>query len=132
MGYSYNHGIVTPMKGPSLVAFRLTGMNTSPCVIEDQCRAGFVRSATIASGVVTVQLELPYPPAIVTCNPSYSSASATTDIITARPRVNGYNATTGVLLIDLSNDNETATPAAAAPAAADELNVVVFFRRYTA
>ena len=132
MGFSYNHGVVTPMKGPVLVAFRLSGMNVASCTIEDQCKAGFVASAAIATGVITVQLAAPYPPAIVACTTSYSSLSATADIITARPRLNGYNATTGQLTIDLSNDNETATPAAAAPAAADELNVIAVFRRYTA
>jgi hypothetical protein len=132
MGHQYNHGLVTSMKGPAIEAFRLTGMNVAACTIEDQCKSGLVASAAILTGVVTVQFSLPYPPAIVACTVSYSSLSALDDIITARPRLNGYNAATGQLIIDLSNDDDVTSPAAATPAASDELNVIAVFRRYTA
>lgn len=129
--HSYNHGVVTSMKGPAIEAFRITGMHTSPCTVADQCKANLVASVTIATGVVTVQLNQPYPPALVACFTQYGSASATEDIITARPREAGYTASTGVLLIDLSNDDDVADPVAASPAAADELHVMAIFRRYT-
>lgn len=129
--HSYNHGIVTSMKGPAIEAFRVTGMNASPCTVADQCKANLVSAVTIAAGVVTVQLNQPYPPAVVACFTQYGSASATDDIIVARPREAGYTASTGQLVIDLSNDDDVAEPVAASPGAADELHVMVVFRRYT-
>lgn len=129
--HAYNHGLVTSMKGPAIEAVRITGLNSSPCTIAEQCRSNFVLSATIASGVVTIQLNLPYPPALIGCWPAVSSDDATTDIITARYDAASYNATAGTLVINLSNDDDAGAPAAASPSATDELHVLMLFRRYT-
>jgi hypothetical protein len=131
MGHSYNHGLVTSMKGAAFEAIRITGMNTSPCTISEQCASGFVSSATIAAGVVTLQFAAPYPPKMVVCIPGYSSDDAVTDIITARVDSGSYNATTGQLVINLSNDDDAGAPIAASPAAADELHLFMVFKRYT-
>lgn len=130
MGHSYNHGMVTSMKGPAIEAFRVSAMNTSPCTIEEQCAAGVVSAVTISSGLVTVQLVAPYPPKLVICIPDYTGTSTTTDIISARYVENSYNATTGQFKIALSNDDDSGAPIAASPAAADELHVLCVFRRY--
>jgi hypothetical protein len=130
MGHSYNHGMVTSMKGPAFEAFRVSAMDASPCTIEEQCASGVVSAVTIASGLVTVQLVAPYPPKLVICQPTYTGTSTTTDIITARYVENSYDATAGTLQIALSNDDDSGAPAAASPAADDELHVFCIFRRY--
>jgi hypothetical protein len=127
--HSYNHGLVTSGKGVALESFRITAMNTSPCTVEEQFDANLVASVTISTGVVTVQFNKPYPPKC-TATAGYSSASATDDIVTARVRKAGYSATAGTLIIDLSNDDDAGDPAAASPAADDELTVHCAFTRY--
>ena len=129
--HSLNHGLTTAMKGVEIEAFRVGDMNSSPCTVDDQAKSNLVSAVTISSGVVTVQFTKPYPPALVACLTQYGSASATDDIITARPREAGYDATDGTLTIDLSNDDDSGAPAAASPGADDELHVLCVFRRYT-
>lgn len=129
MGHSYNHGLVTSMKGPALEAVRITGMNTSPCTIQEQGAAGLVASATIAAGIVTVQLALPYPPKLIICHPYVSGSNATQAVIYARFVQGSYNATTGQFQVALSNAPGP-TPTAATPAAADELHLLLIFKRY--
>lgn len=132
MGHSYNHGLVTSLKGAAFEAVRFTAMNASPITIEEQCGSGLVASATIASGLVTVQLAMPYPPGVVVVIPAYTGTSPTTDIISARYVENSYSASTGQFQIALSNDDDAGAPVAASPAATDELHIAMVFRRYTA
>lgn len=131
MGYSYNHGLVTAMKGAAIQAARITGLNSSPCTVAEQANAGFISSATISSGVVTLQLEAPYPPGLVIALAQVSSDDATTDIITARVDAGGYDATAGTLIINLSDDDDSGAPIAASPSSTDELHVLMVFKRYT-
>jgi len=131
MGHSYNHGLVTSTKGAAIEICRVTGMNTSPCTIEEQLGSGVVSSVTISSGLVTVQLAAPYPPRLGVCIPGYTGATTTTDIISARYVQNSYNATTGQFTVALSNDDDSGAPAAASPAAAEELHLLMVFGRYS-
>lgn len=130
MGHSYNHGLVTSMKGAAFEAVRVSGMNTANCTIEEQGASGLFSAVTIASGLLTFQMRGPYPPKLIVCIPAYSGTSTTTDIITARYVENSYNATTGQFQIALSNDDDSGAPAAASPAAADELHVFLVMGRY--
>lgn len=131
MGHSYNHGMVTSGKGMAFEACKITVMNTANCTIDEQASSGFVESAAIASGLVTVQLAGPYPPRLVACIPAYSGASTTADIVTARYVDNSYDATNGTLQIALSNDDDSGAPAAGSPGATDELHLLMVFCRYT-
>ncbi len=132
MGHSYNHGLVTSMKGAAIEAFRVTDMDSSPCTVAEQCASGLVSSVTISSGLVTVQLAAPYPPRLVICQPTYSGTTTTTDIITARYVEDSYDPDAGTFDIALSNDDDSGAPAAGSPAAADELHVLLIMRRYSA
>lgn len=129
MGHAYNHGLVTSMKGAAIESARITGMNTANCTIAEQCAAGVIKSVAIAAGVVTVTLNGPYPPKLVTVLPSYSVASPSGAYIFARYIHGSYNATAGTFRVAVSST--PATPAAASPAAADELHLVMIFKRYT-
>lgn len=132
MGHSYNHGMVTSGKGMAFEAVRIVGMDTSPCTVDEQASSGLVDSVTISSGLVTVQLAGPYPPRLVACIPAYSTASTTTDIITASYVTDSYDADAGTLQIALSNDDDSGAPIAASPGATDELHLLMVFCRYTA
>src|SRR5262245_51368288 len=128
--HSYNHGIVTSAKGLALESVTITGMDSASCTVDEEFNSNLVDSVSIASGVVTIQLNMPYPPRC-TAIVGYSSAAATTDIITPRVKTDGYNATTGQLVVNLSNDDDSGAPAAASPGAADELTVFLMCGRYT-
>lgn len=131
MGHSYNHGLVTSGKGLTIEAVRITDLDTADCTVDEQASSGFVASAAIATGIVTVQLAGPYPPRMVVCIPKISTATATEDIITARYVEDSYDADAGTFEIALSNDDDSGAPAAASPTADNELHVIMMFCRYT-
>jgi hypothetical protein len=132
MGYSYNHGLVTPMKGPAIVSAKVTGLDGATQTIADQCRAGFYTAVTKgATGVYTFQLSLPYPPALVACHPSISNADGITDIRIPAYKTGSYNATTGQFIVLVMNDDDVGAPVLADGSATDELHVTCVFRRYT-
>lgn len=137
MGHSYNHGLVTSMKGAALEAIRITGLNGAPgasatVTIAEQCGAGLVSSVLhTATGTYTLQLSQPYPPKVVIVSPEMSNADGTTDILTAAYKSNSYNATTGQLVIVVMNDDDSGAPVLADGGATDELHVFMIFRRYT-
>lgn len=130
MGHSYNHGLVTSMKGAAIEAVRIVGMDDATPSVDEGCGAGLVDSVALAAGVVTVQLAAPYPPKLIVCIPSYSAAAATTDIITARYVTDSYDETAGTFQIALSNDDDAGAPIAASPGATDELHLLLVFGRY--
>jgi hypothetical protein len=128
--HSYNHGIVTSAKGLALESVTITGMDASPCTVDEQFNSNLVDEVTISTGVVSIQLNAPYPPRCKAIA-GYTSALATTDIITPRVKSDGYDADTGILTVYLSNDDDSGAPVAASPAAADELTVFLMCGRYT-
>src|SRR5512138_2307498 len=131
MGHAYNNGLHTSSKGFTVDAVRVTGLTVglgSLCTIAEDCKSGLIQSVThTATGVYTFQLSVPYPPKVVNINPKLSAAAANSAVLTARYQNASYNATTGQFIVNVTN----ATPAAADPAAADELHVEMNFNRYT-
>lgn len=132
MGHSYNHGLVTSMKGAAIEAVRITDLDSASNTIAEQSASGFVASSAIDTGVVTVQLAAPYPPRLVVCIPKMSGASATEDILTARYVEDSYDADAGTFEIAISNDDDSGAPIAGSPSSANELHVLMMFCRYTA
>jgi hypothetical protein len=131
MGHSYNHGLVTSMKGAAIEAVRIVDLDEAlGATIVEQSAAGFVASAVADTGIVTVQLAAPYPPRLVVCIPKMSTANATTDIITASYVEDSYDSEAGTFEVALMNDDDSGAPAAASPAATDELHILMVFCRY--
>lgn len=131
MGHSYNHGLVTSMKGAAIEAVRITGLDSADNTIADQSAAGFVASSAIDTGIVTVQLAAPYPPRLVVCLPKLSRADATEDILTASYVEDSYDPDAGTFDIAISNDDDSGAPIAGSPTATNELHVLMIFCRYT-
>jgi hypothetical protein len=131
MGHSYNHGMVTSMKGAAIEAVRITNLDAADNDIADQSASGLVASSAISSGLVTVQLAAPYPPRLVVCIPSLSGVSTTTDLGFARYVDDSYDADAGTFEIALSNDDDAGAPAALSPSATLELHILMVFCRYT-
>lgn len=130
--HSYNHGLVTSMKGPALEAVRVTGLNNATCTVAEQCRSGFIKSVTkTGTGEYTFTLSLPYPPAIIICIPKINQAAVTDDILTARYDAASYSASAGTFVVHVANDDDSGAPVAADGGATDELHVLMMFRRYT-
>lgn len=128
MGHSYNNGLHTSSKGITYDRIRVTGLNTTPCTIAEDCKAGLISGVTKgATGVYTFQLTAPFPPKVVEITAQLSSAAATSAILTARYQNASYNPTTGQFIVNVCN----ATPAAADGGAADEMHVSMAFNRYT-
>lgn len=132
MGHSYNNGLHTSSKGITYDAVRITGLNTTPCTIAEDCKSGLVASVTKAvTGTVVLQLSQPYPPKIVICLPNVSNADGTTDLLFAKYKTGGYDATAGTVTIFLENDDDSGAPVLADGSASDELHVLMAFNRYT-
>lgn len=132
MGHSYNNGLHTTSKGITVDAVRITGLDGATQTIAEDCKSGLVTGCTSgATGVFVLQLSKPYPPKIVICQPTLSSAAGITDLF-ARYDSDGYDATAGTITIRVSDDDGDGTPALAAGAATDELHVLMMFNRYTA
>lgn len=128
MGHSYNNGLHTSSKGITYDRVRVTGLNTTPCTIAEDCKSGLIASVTKgATGVYTFQLTAPYPPKVVEISATLSSAAANSAILVARYQNGSYSPTTGQFTINVSN----ATPAAADGGASDEMHVKLAFNRYT-
>lgn len=136
MGHSYNHGLVTSLKGAAIEAIRITGLDGAPgasatVTIAEQCNAGLVSSVLHTdTGIYTLQFSAPYPPKILICIPECSQADGTTDLIHAAYKSGSYNATTGQLIIFLENDDDSGAPVLVDGGATDELHVLMMFRRY--
>lgn len=137
MGHSYNHGLVTSLKGAALEAIRVTGLNGAPgasatVTIAEQCSSGFVSSVLhTATGIYTLQFAAPYPPRLVVAHADCTNANGTTDLIFAQVKSASYNATTGQLIVFLMNDDDSGAPVLVDGGATDELHVTMIFRRYT-
>jgi hypothetical protein len=131
MGHSYNYGMVTSSKGVTYEAVRVTGLNASPCVIEEDCKAGLISGVTTTvAGEYIFQMTAPYPPKLVVCFPQLSADATTEDILVARYKHNSYDSTTGRFTVLISNDDDAGAPVAGTPAAANELHVLMSFNRY--
>jgi hypothetical protein len=134
MGYSYNHGLVTPNKGIALVAARVSDLHVSTgenCTL-DEDGSGFINAVEHdASGVYIVKLKGPYPPRLVAGFVQLSAAATTTDLLTARLDSGSYDADTGWLTINVSNDDDSGAPLAADGLETDELHLILVFARYT-
>lgn len=132
MGHSYNNGLHTSSKGITFDAVRITGLNTTPCTIAEDCKAGLVASVTKAvTGTVVLQLSKPYPPKLVICQPTVTNVNGTTASIQAEYKQAGYDATNGTLTIFLQNDDAVGVPVLIDGAAGQELHVLMAFNRYT-
>lgn len=132
MGHSYNNGLHTTSKGITVDALRVTGLDTSPCTIAEDCKSGLVSGVTKGeTGTYTFQLTKPYPPKLVLCHPDISCAAVTTDILTARYKDNSYDSTAGTFVVFVSNDDDSGAPVAADGASTNELHVFLMFNRYT-
>lgn len=136
MGHSYNHGLVTSLKGAAIEAIRITALSTAPGVgvtatVAEQCNSGFVSSVKHeATGTYVLQLAAPYPPKLVVCHADCSQADGITDLRFAQYKSASYNATTGQLTILVMNDDDAGAPVLADGGATDELHVTMIFRRY--
>lgn len=132
MGHSYNNGLHTTSKGITVDAIRITGLNTTPCTIAEDCKSGLVSGVTRAvTGEYVLQLTAPFPPKLVICQPQMSGTTTTTDLLHARYKESSYNATTGQLTILVSDDDDVTTPIAANGSATNELHVFMMFNRYS-
>lgn len=132
MGHSYNNGLHTTSKGITYDAVRVTGLNTTPCTIAEDCKSGLISGVTKAvTGEYVFQLTAPYPPKLVICHPLLSGTSTITDLLFARYKDASYNATTGQFTVLVSNDDDAGAPIAADALAANELHVLMAFNRYT-
>lgn len=137
--HSYNHGLVTSTKGLAIEAAKITALDvaagtgsTHYCTVAEQGNSNLIAHVEHTStGIYTVQLNLPYPPALVICIPSISSTSATTDLIHARYTDGSYSATAGTFEIELINDDDSGAGVAVAGGSANELHLLMMFRRYT-
>jgi hypothetical protein len=137
--HSYNHGLVTSTKGLAIEAAKITTLDvaagsgsTHYCTIAEQGNSNLIASVEHTStGVYTVTLNKPYPPALVLCIPAISSTSATTDLIHARYTDASYNSTTGTFTIQLINDDDSGAGVEVAGGSANELHLLMMFRRYT-
>lgn len=136
MGYSYNHGLVTPMKGASIVACTVTGLDASDgddCTIADQGSSGQLASVEHdATGVYIVKFAAPYPTRVIAGFSQIQHATGTTDLLHARLDAAGYDEDTGWLTINVSNDDDSGAPVAANGGATDELHLFLVTARYTA
>lgn len=130
--HSYNYGLKTSGKGEIFESFKVAiGAAGAPGTIT-QAAANLVQSVTGgtgagATGTYTVQFNAPYPPSLITCIPHVSAAAANSAYRNARYKQGSYNATTGQLVIFVSD----ATPAAADPASGDHIYVTLTFEQYT-
>lgn len=131
MGHIFGYGMNTASKGITVDGVRVTGLTVATgqlCTIAEDAKAGLVASVThTATGVYTVQLTTPFPPKVVGIRVQLSCAAANSAILIARYQDASYNATTGQFIINVTN----ATPAAADPAATNELMIEMLFNRYT-
>lgn len=131
MGHAYNNGLHTTSKGITYDSVRVTGLtvaNGQLCTIAEDAKSGLIASVThTGTGVYTFQLSVPFPPKVVEIRPVLSAAAANSAILVARYQDASYNATTGQFIINVTN----ATPAAADPAATNELMVHMAFNRYS-
>jgi hypothetical protein len=136
--HSYNHGLVTSSKGAAIEFVKLTGLNVAPGatstsnLVVNDIRSGVINYARhTATGVITVQLSLPYPPSLPICLCDMSNADGITDLLHPTYRSNSYNATTGQFIVQITNDDDVGAGVLAAGGATDELHLVLAFRRYT-
>jgi len=131
MGHSYNNGLHTTSKGVTYDVIRVTGLtvaNGQLCTIAEDVKSGLVASVThTGTGVYTFQLSAPFPPKYAQIRAQLSCAAANSAILNARYQDASYNATTGQFIVNVTNN----TPAAADPAATNELMVEMSFNRYT-
>lgn len=127
--HSYNHGVVTPCKGYVTAAFIVAiGATGAPGTV-DELSANLIASVTRNSaGLYTVQLNKPYPPRLVYCQPSVAVAGGTTALDGSYVR-NSYSATNGTFQFVISEND--GTPAAVDPANGDAVMVNLVFGRYT-
>ena len=140
MGFhSYNHGLVTSTKGLAIEAAKITALDvaggsgsTHYCTVAEQGNSNLIQYVEHTStGVYTVQLNKPYPHAMVACLPAISSVSATTDLIHPRYTDASYSATTGQFTIQLIDDDDSGAGVAVAGGSANELHLLMMFKRYT-
>lgn len=130
MGHSYNHGMVTSSKGMAIEFAKITGLNSATQTVDDG-RSGLLLSCAKGStGVYTFTLNKPYPYDLLVCVPSISSTSATTDLIHARYKDASYSNSAGTFEVHLINDDDSGAGVAVDGLAANELHLVMVFRRY--
>jgi hypothetical protein len=129
MGNSLNHGLTTSAKGMSIQSVRITGLNVASPTVAEDCRSGIISSISkTGTGVYQIQLATPWAPRLIACLCDLSTANGAGALLRARYRQASYNSTTGQFIIDISS----AVPAAADGGAADELHLIMTFRRYGA
>lgn len=129
--HSYNHGLVTSSKGMAIEFIKITGLDGATQTVDDG-HSNLVLSCTKGStGVYTITLNKPYPPALLAIVPAISSTSPTTDLIHPRYTDSSYSATAGTFEIHLINDDDSGAGVAVDGLAANILSVVVVFQRYT-
>lgn len=137
MSYSYNHGMVTPLKGVAISAVKITELDAAATSVGENCtiaqaNAGFVSSVEHdATGVYIIKLAAPYPPALLLCHPVISNADGTTDLKHATYQSASYVPSTGWLTINVSNDDDSGAPVLIDGLATDELHVLLMFTRYS-
>lgn len=131
MGYSYNHGMVTPMKGCAFLALQLTDLDVAggeDVTIAEDGNAGMVASVEHdATGIYIFQMAAPYPPTLIACFPVISNADGATDLRFATYESGSYDAATGQFIVNVSDDDDTTAPVLADPAATDEMHVLLVF-----
>ena len=130
--HQWTNGLHTASKGITFDAVRVTDLDEAPgaavaCTIAEDCKAGLISQVIhSATGTYDFYLTKPYPPKLVTCEPSIDCAAANSALLRARYKQGSYDPTTGKFTILVSN----ATPAAADGSATDSLHVSLSFNRY--
>jgi hypothetical protein len=130
MGHAYNYGMVGSSKGLAVETLRLVCTDGSGTLsVAEDGKAGLVSAVTRnAQGDYTVQLAKPYPPKIVTIQGEASTAGKTTASVNVRYKTASYDATAGTFSFFTSDGAGTS---AVDPANAQEIHLLVIFRRYT-
>lgn len=133
MGHSYNHGLVTSSKGLAIEFVKISALNVANgqnCTVDDG-RSGLVlKCVHTSTGIYTLTLNKPYPPKLLMANVGITSTSPTTDLIFARVTEGSYNAATGVLEIELINDDDSGAGVAVDGSATNQIHAILVFNRY--
>ena len=129
MGFSYNNGQVTPMKGTATVGCYVTfGASGAVAALVDKGKSGFFALCVkTATGRYTFTVNSPLPASVVNVIPKLSLAASGDANRDAKYIEGSYSASAGTFEIDVRD----ATPALADPVNGSALHVEVTFQRYT-
>lgn len=129
--YSCNHGMVSPLKGCIITAFRITiGATGAVASVDDEGKSNFVSGVTRnSSGIYTVQLNQPYPASMVICIPQLDVVDEDGEVVEASYQHDSYDASAGTFIINTQADEDNVTPAD--PTEGTSVHVFLIMQRLT-